>query len=235
LVINVSTGAVAQRLDYDVWGNVVFDSSPGFQPFGFVGGLYDAGTRLTRFGARDYDPEIGRWTNKDPLLLASGDSNLYLYARGNPVLYRDITGRSATIAIPLGPGLGLGEALGEALGSLNPIGAVIAAGTAGFAVGTAIDRIWGNQIFEFVWRVSHPDEQQSQIWLAVRPPGFWPGDTGAEEWGRRAGIGKDAGRRRFHGIKQSCGGRATDDFSVNPDTGDIADPNGELVGNLEDG
>ena len=32
-------------------------------------------------------------------------------------------------------------------------------------------------------------------------PGFWQGDKGAEEWGRRNGIGAAEGRRRFHGIK----------------------------------
>ena len=30
--------AVVQRIDYDEWGNVTEDTSPGFQPFGFAGG-----------------------------------------------------------------------------------------------------------------------------------------------------------------------------------------------------
>jgi len=42
-------------------GNVINDTNPGFQPFGFAGGLYDPDTRLTRFGVRDYDAETGRW------------------------------------------------------------------------------------------------------------------------------------------------------------------------------
>jgi len=33
-------------------------------PFGFVGGLYDSDTKLTRFCVRDYDPTIGRWLAK---------------------------------------------------------------------------------------------------------------------------------------------------------------------------
>ena len=53
--------AIAQRIDYDEWGNVLADSSPGFQPFGFAGGLYDRDTGLTRFDARDYDASTGRW------------------------------------------------------------------------------------------------------------------------------------------------------------------------------
>ncbi|MFV0680626.1 hypothetical protein, partial [Ottowia sp.] len=57
LVIDSDTGEVAQQMDYDVWGNVTLDTNPGFQPFGYAGGLYDSDTRLTRFGARDYDAE----------------------------------------------------------------------------------------------------------------------------------------------------------------------------------
>jgi YD repeat-containing protein len=60
LVVNAATGEVAQRMDYDAWGNVLLDTNPGFQPFGFAGGLYDSDTGLVRFGARDYDPETGR-------------------------------------------------------------------------------------------------------------------------------------------------------------------------------
>jgi hypothetical protein len=37
-VVNASTGAVAQRVDYDEWGVVLADTNPGFQPFGFAGG-----------------------------------------------------------------------------------------------------------------------------------------------------------------------------------------------------
>ena len=40
------------------------------------------GTRiLVRFGARDYDPTIGRWTAKDPIDFAGGDTNLYGYVK----------------------------------------------------------------------------------------------------------------------------------------------------------
>jgi hypothetical protein len=69
-----------------------------------------------------------------------------------------------------------------------------------------------------------------------RPPGFWPGDSGAEEWGRRNGVGAAEGRRRFHqGVKQADNmSRPRDDYSVNPETGDVADPEGEIVGNLDE-
>src|SRR5207245_2553341 len=75
LIVDTSSGTVAERIDYDVWGNTRLDTNPGFSPFGFAGGLYDADTQLLRFGARDYDPQIGRWTTKDPILFRGGDPN----------------------------------------------------------------------------------------------------------------------------------------------------------------
>jgi RHS repeat-associated protein len=72
LVVNVADGSIAQRIDYDEFGRVTLDTNAGFQPFGFAGGLYDADTGLVRFGARDYDPETGRWTAKDPIAFAGG-------------------------------------------------------------------------------------------------------------------------------------------------------------------
>ncbi len=84
-VVNSQTGEVAQQMAYDTWGKVILDTNPGFQPFGFAGGLHDRDTGLVRFGARDYDPETGRWTAKDPILFAGGDSNLYGYVLNDPV------------------------------------------------------------------------------------------------------------------------------------------------------
>ena len=39
LVVNTSTGAVAEQITYDEFGNVLSDTKPGFQSFGFAGGL----------------------------------------------------------------------------------------------------------------------------------------------------------------------------------------------------
>ena len=85
LVVNTSDGAIAQRIDYDPYGKVTSDTNPGFQPFGFAGGLYDADTGLVRFGARDYDAATARFTAKDPILFVGGDTNLYAYVGGDPI------------------------------------------------------------------------------------------------------------------------------------------------------
>jgi len=92
LVVNIASGAIAQRLDFDSFGHVLTDSAPGFQPFGFAGGLYDRDTSLVRFGARDYDGEAGRWTAKDPIRFGGGQLNLYAYVANDPVNQIDPTG-----------------------------------------------------------------------------------------------------------------------------------------------
>jgi hypothetical protein len=54
LVVNTATGAVAERIDYDEFGNLLTDSAPGTQPFGFAGGLRDLDTgRCYTPAARD--------------------------------------------------------------------------------------------------------------------------------------------------------------------------------------
>jgi RHS repeat-associated protein len=79
-------------MDYDSFGQVLADTAPGFQPFGFAGGLYDRDTGLVRFGARDYDPSVGRWTNKAPAGFNGGDPNLYAYVFNDPINWIDPTG-----------------------------------------------------------------------------------------------------------------------------------------------
>jgi RHS repeat-associated protein len=114
-VVNTSTGAIAEQITYDEFGNVISDTNPGFQPFGFAGGLYDQDTKLVRFGARDYDPSTGRWTAKDPIRFNGGDTNLYGYVLVDPVNSSDPQGldcpewikklidRLAPKKVPVGP------------------------------------------------------------------------------------------------------------------------------------
>jgi RHS repeat-associated protein len=111
LVVDVATGTIAQRMDYEAFGRVIQDTNPGFQPFGFAGGLYDGDTELVRFGTRDYDAQTGRWTTKDPIVF-NGAENLYAYASNNPITLIDPRGliveRCGRVAdIPIGRQLGL--------------------------------------------------------------------------------------------------------------------------------
>ena len=92
LVVNVDNGNVAQRMDYDEYGNETMNTNPDFQPFGYAGGLYDEQTKLVRFGARDYSAEVGRWICKDPIGFGGGVSNLYEYVVNDPINLVDING-----------------------------------------------------------------------------------------------------------------------------------------------
>ncbi|GBC59946.1 hypothetical protein DENIS_0888 [Desulfonema ishimotonii] len=88
-----ASGNAVKRIGYDTFGNVISDSNTAFAvPFGFAGGLYDADTGLIRFGYRDYDPDTGRWTAKDPIGFAGGDTDLYGYCLGDPVNWADPEG-----------------------------------------------------------------------------------------------------------------------------------------------
>ncbi len=144
LVVNAATGEIVQRMEYDEFGVVTLDTNPGFQPFGFAGGLYDAQTKLTRFGVRDYDAETGRWTAKDPILFAGGDTNLYAYSLNDPVNLKDAGG----MLVGPPPALlakGAAAAGKAAVGAAGAKAALIAGGAvagafgAGYAAGTLIN------------------------------------------------------------------------------------------------
>ena len=92
LVIDTSTGTIVQQMAFDEFGNVTQDTNPGFQPFGFAGGLYDRDTGLTHFGAREYDARVGRWLTLDPIGFRGMSSNLYGYVLSDPIKYYDPTG-----------------------------------------------------------------------------------------------------------------------------------------------
>jgi RHS repeat-associated protein len=115
LVTDTATGAVAQRIDYDEFGQILQDTNPGFQPFGFAGGLYDQHTKLTRFGARDYDAFTGRWTTKDPIRFAGGDTNVYGHTLNDPINLIDPSGR---ILLNVGAAVA-GGIIGAGIGALR--------------------------------------------------------------------------------------------------------------------
>jgi len=101
-------------------------------PFGFAGGLHDRDTGLVRFGYRDYDPDTGRWTAKDPIGFAGGDSDLYGYCVNDPVNGFDPSGLMD--AVSMLPGLtAVGWAI--ALAEPTPLGEIAMAAITGAKLG----------------------------------------------------------------------------------------------------
>jgi len=116
---------VPVRLDYEAFGGVS-GTGVGVVPQGFAGGLYDAETGLVRFGARDYEPRIGRWVSKDPIRF-DGGVNLLLYANGDPVNFVDLNGEF------------VGVAVGAAALAAAAVGVLVGAAWLGDAIGDLLD------------------------------------------------------------------------------------------------
>ncbi len=91
-VVRATDGVVVQRLDYDAWGVLTRDEGGAFQALGYAGGIHDRDTKLVRFGARDYEPAVGRWTSPDPEGIVDESINRYAYAVNDPVDLVDATG-----------------------------------------------------------------------------------------------------------------------------------------------
>ncbi|MBC6460895.1 sugar-binding protein [Actinomadura sp. HBU206391] len=94
LAINAADQAVTQRrfTPFGAERGQAAGAWPGEK--GFVGGTIDASTGLTHLGAREYDPNIGRFISVDPLFdLGDPQSwNGYAYADNSPVTNSDPDG-----------------------------------------------------------------------------------------------------------------------------------------------
>jgi len=101
LEVRATTGGLpVLSCKYDSFGNIIEESGDFELPFRFAGGIWDEDTKLIRFGVRDYDPEVGRWTSVEPLGFA-GSRNWYVYSTDDPVGKIDLDGRAYTCKRPL--------------------------------------------------------------------------------------------------------------------------------------
>jgi RHS repeat-associated protein len=112
LVIDSGTGAIADDVDRTALGTLRSETHPGFQIFGYGGGIADPATSLVRIGARDYDTATGRWTAPDPLGIGGGSANLYTFVSGDPVNRTDPRGTCDYTSIGVSAGVGLGPIAG---------------------------------------------------------------------------------------------------------------------------
>jgi RHS repeat-associated protein len=141
LVVRASDGVVVQRMRHDAWGRVEEDfvaAGVARVPFGFAGGVFDRGTGLVHFGAREYDPRVGRWTAKDPIRWAGGTTGLYLYVGGRPGDLVDPNGLN-----PFGIGAALAACFASGVCEAAAVGAAQAgvAAAAGAATALAASRL----------------------------------------------------------------------------------------------
>lgn len=98
LIVDTVTGEIAQRIVRDEFGRILLDSAPGFLCVDFAGGFREESTGFVRFGARDYDPCVGRWTTRDPVGFSGGSANLFAYAMNDPINFVDPSGLASETA-----------------------------------------------------------------------------------------------------------------------------------------
>ena len=169
-----STGSVVVQYYYDAWGNHKVVDADGdeitdqnnignLNPFRYRGYYYDTETGLYFLQTRYYDPEVGRFLNRDSVQYADPETinglNLYAYCLNNPVEYADPTGHfviSAIVALAI-----LGGVIGGTVGGvamyniaknsgvedaaliLYTILGVLGGGAAGAALGAAAGYLLG--------------------------------------------------------------------------------------------
>ena len=103
-----NSGAVLDHVDYSVYGQVTAESAPTQgDRFKYASMEYDAALGLNYDRNRWYDSESGKFLVRDPLEIASGDSNYYRYVENSPTNWVDLSGLARQPAPPFPPPKGL--------------------------------------------------------------------------------------------------------------------------------
>lgn len=96
-------GGLLWRKSYSPYGEKVADGEGNDNAISFTGKKHDDTTGLTYFGARYYDPEVGRFMGMDAVGFQDDNPisyNRYAYANNNPYRYSDPDG-NVPILIPV--------------------------------------------------------------------------------------------------------------------------------------
>lgn len=100
--ISGADGSTANRYSYDAFGQPRVQEGVFRNPYQFTGQQVDAETGLVYLRARYYDPSIGRFLSRDPVLTEPP----YAYVRNNPVMLVDRDGQFAVLPIIAGAAIG---------------------------------------------------------------------------------------------------------------------------------
>ena len=109
------------ELRYFPYGAARYDTANQQTIYRYTGQRIETGTGLYDYGARWYDPLIGRFLAADSIVPNPGDSqalNRYMYVAGNPIKYSDPTGHCPW-CISVGIGGAIGAVAGLGLYTVN--------------------------------------------------------------------------------------------------------------------
>lgn len=90
-----STGTIVSKYQYDPFGQLIGKEAANDTNYLFTGQEYDPESDLYYYNARYYNPSLGRFISRDPMLGSQNDTlgyNEYAYARNNPLKYVDPSG-----------------------------------------------------------------------------------------------------------------------------------------------
>jgi RHS repeat-associated protein len=92
-----SSGTVQSGYSYQPFGSTTPLGTPGTNPYQYTGRENDSGAGpfegdLFYNRARYYSPVLQRFMSQDPIGFGGGDTNLYGYAGGDPIGFRDLSG-----------------------------------------------------------------------------------------------------------------------------------------------
>jgi RHS repeat-associated protein len=92
-MVKASNSTLAAKYDYSPYGETLTStgSFAATNPFKFSTKYCDVETGLYYFGYRYYNPETGRWINRDPIE-EKGGANVYEYGNSNPISFFDPLG-----------------------------------------------------------------------------------------------------------------------------------------------
>ena len=106
-VLTDSAGAMTELLDYHGYGNTRLTSGSATAKKTFIGQYADDETSLSYLNARYYDPARGQFMSQDSVFMGMGtdrnmllmllldpqSQNSYTYARNNPIVLKDASGK----------------------------------------------------------------------------------------------------------------------------------------------
>ena len=125
LAVTKPDGSIGARYSYEPFGQLEDTSGDLTQPYRFAGEYHDTDTGLYKIGLRYYDPQTGRWTQKDPIVGFADPrrNNRYIYAGQDPINNTDPSGADFLDDVGV-----------VALNSFNILSNAATAGAAGLAL-----------------------------------------------------------------------------------------------------